>query len=1078
MASARGLVQLRTVQTGDGAALGDRISVRRLAELDPREVFAQLWARSHAEPPSAAVIGARSSGCWPRSTAASRIRRLVALGRLQLRLGRRRGRILAIRGCNLASLRGRVRDRSRARAARRRRRKFAIVGPTGAGKSTLLDATCVALFDRTPRLTNRSTVVVGRGDDDPAALGAQDVRTLLRRGASAGWAEVDFESGDARQYRARWSVRRARGASDGTLQDQQVTLTEMDGGARLGGTKMETLKAIHRALGLTFDQFRRSALLAQGEFATFLRAEGKDRSELLERMTGTEIYSKLSIAAHHRAVVAEQQLRDRHGAAMAIAVLGEEARAAAEVEHGVAQVARELARTRLANAETAARWRDEAARRAAAVAEAETARHATEVAVAEAEPLRAELVLRRRAETLRAVWDEAARLDRQLAVGRGTLAGAIDAETRAMAEQRSLVEHRAAAFELQRPVRAARIAAGIVECSGGGAVAREAIEAATAAVQEAAVRSRASSADGAALVAALEAAAWLDARRGLAPEIAAWPELDAKLVSHRGLGDAIAAAAATFAAHDVQRAVLVERRAARLVERDAAVVRLAEATRDAAAFHQKRGLTLDAAGRNEDEARRYSVEIEELVAIAAGARAAAAARVELDVLAATVETAAATDRERRLAALAKRDTATIVRDERAKIVAELRRAAGFEHARAELVTGDPCPLCGAIEHPWRDQGAFDAVIREAEAARADAAIRCDAAIAGLAQLDARALQYAADRERLAATRTAIEASAGTAARTWREHLAALGELVLVADPATRAAEALAAERLELARGKLEAARAARSEAVAASKAIADAQARIQARQADVDHHAIGLHELDAALGVLDTSVERMRGEQAGRVERLAELGGEVAATIARWAAALPESERDSIAARRAVRSRKRKGEGERDQLAAVRDQLAAIAATWRKHAETVALADAALTAALADLDREMIRVAREVAEHATRHSEAVRRCDELIAQLGAAAATLDDARRRTGFDADELAPPAGRRIRARRDARGAARRDRPCRGSRPHAGRGAAPAGRRSRGGTPDRGSHHPSRTMIRQPRCSTPIVSQSSPPR
>ncbi|MDQ3298392.1 MAG: AAA family ATPase, partial [Myxococcota bacterium] len=203
-------------------------------------------------------------------------------------------RILAIRGCNLASLAGEF-EIDLAGAPLGDAGVFAIVGNTGAGKSTLLDALCVALFDRTPRLTNHSRVVVGRGDDDPGALGAQDVRTLLRRGAASGWAEVDFESGDARRYRARWSVRRARGQTDGTLQDQQLSLTAIDssGGTheRLGGTKTETLKAIVARLGLSFDQFRRSALLAQGEFAAFLRADGKDRSELLERMTGTEIYS-------------------------------------------------------------------------------------------------------------------------------------------------------------------------------------------------------------------------------------------------------------------------------------------------------------------------------------------------------------------------------------------------------------------------------------------------------------------------------------------------------------------------------------------------------------------------------------------------------------------------------------------------------------------------------------------------------------------------------------------------------------------------------------------------------------------
>ena len=896
-------------------------------------------------------------------------------------------RILAIRGCNLASLAGEF-EIDLAHGPLAGAGVFAIVGPTGAGKSTLLDAMCVALFDRTPRLANRSTVVVGRGDDDPAALGAQDVRTLLRRGASAGWAEVDFESGDARQYRARWSVRRARGATDGTLQDQQVTLTAIDGGGRLGGTKTETLRAIHRCLGLSFDQFRRSALLAQGEFATFLRAEGKDRSELLERMTGTEIYSKLSIAAHQRAVIADQHLRDRHGAAMAIAILDDDARAATEIDHARAHEAREAARVRLAQAEMAARWRSEAERRDRALAEADAARIAAETAVVDAEPLRAELALRRRAETLRAVWDDAARIDRQLAIGRGALAAAIDAETRATVEQRALVDKRAGLAELQAPIRAARIAAGIVE------------------------RTRETARDAAGLLGAVEAASWLETRRGLAPEIAAWPELDLKLGTQRGLAETIAAVESTLAEHGTQRATLVTRRAARIAEREAALVRLAEAMRDAAGFQHKRGLTLDAAGRHEDEARRYCGEIEQLVAIAAGARAAAAANAELDAMVTTLDAAVAIDRDRRLAATAERDTAAIVRDERARIVIELRRAAGFEHARAELVEGDHCPLCGATEHPWKDRGAFDVVIAEADAARGEAAARCDVAIAALAVLDARAFQHATDRERLAAARTTIAATVETTARTWREQLAALGELVLVADPATPEAEQLAVERVEVARGKLETARAARSEAVAASKAIADAQARIQARQADVDHHATGLHELEASLATIDAVVERLRGEQAGRIERHAELGAELEAAVARWVAALPEIERAHWGEPAHVsRPKKTKRVGkaaiaadvpDRPDRRDVRELFAELAQTWRARAESVAIADAALTASLVELDREMIRVAREVAEHVTRHSEAVRRCDELVAQLGVAGATLEVSRARAGFDAEEL----------------------------------------------------------------------------
>src|SRR5204863_7693867 len=86
-------------------------------------------------------------------------------------------KILAIRGCNLASLAGEF-EIDLARGPLGEAGVFAIVGNTGSGKSTLLDALCVALFDRTPRLTNHSTVKVGRGSDERALLGAQDVRTL------------------------------------------------------------------------------------------------------------------------------------------------------------------------------------------------------------------------------------------------------------------------------------------------------------------------------------------------------------------------------------------------------------------------------------------------------------------------------------------------------------------------------------------------------------------------------------------------------------------------------------------------------------------------------------------------------------------------------------------------------------------------------------------------------------------------------------------------------------------------------------------------------------------------------------
>src|SRR5262249_53105876 len=176
--------------------------------------------------------------------------------------------------------------------------------------------------------------------------------------------------------------------------DEQLSLTALDGGERFGGTKTETLRAIVARLGLSFDQFRRSALLAQGEFAAFLRADGRDRSELLERMTGTEIYSRLSIAAHVKAALAEQRPRDGHAAAPAIPVLDGAARRRAEAELALANDAKAAARERHAAADAAVRWLAEAARRARALADAEAEEARARAALAGAEAERAELALR------------------------------------------------------------------------------------------------------------------------------------------------------------------------------------------------------------------------------------------------------------------------------------------------------------------------------------------------------------------------------------------------------------------------------------------------------------------------------------------------------------------------------------------------------------------------------------------------------------------------------------------------------------------------------------------------------------
>lgn len=205
-------------------------------------------------------------------------------------------KILAVRGENLASLEGfeiDFRDEWLGNAG-----LFAITGPTGAGKSTILDAISVALFDQTPRLQGRSGVKITPYGDE---ITSNDPRLLLRKGTGKGFAEVEFLGLDAVAYRARWTAWRAGERVTGKLQPQSVELWELaSGDDKTESTKTLTLEAIQKKVGLTFEQFCRSVMLAQGDFAAFLKASEANRAELLEKMTDTDIYSRISIAAHER----------------------------------------------------------------------------------------------------------------------------------------------------------------------------------------------------------------------------------------------------------------------------------------------------------------------------------------------------------------------------------------------------------------------------------------------------------------------------------------------------------------------------------------------------------------------------------------------------------------------------------------------------------------------------------------------------------------------------------------------------------------------------------------------------------
>lgn len=207
-------------------------------------------------------------------------------------------KILAIRGSNLASLSGNFEIDLTAEPLKSSG-LFAITGETGAGKSTLLDAICLALYANCPRLSG-----AGVNDNVPDIAGEEikstDARSIVRRGAPGAHAEIDFLASDGVRYRASWAVRRARGKAVGRLQNVDRALVNLDTGKVLESQVNRVKDKVVEITGLTYDEFRRTCLLAQGDFDAFLRANTSERAALLEKITGTEVYRSISKRIYQR----------------------------------------------------------------------------------------------------------------------------------------------------------------------------------------------------------------------------------------------------------------------------------------------------------------------------------------------------------------------------------------------------------------------------------------------------------------------------------------------------------------------------------------------------------------------------------------------------------------------------------------------------------------------------------------------------------------------------------------------------------------------------------------------------------
>ena len=176
---------------------------------------------------------------------------------------------------------------------------FAIVGPTGSGKTTILDAICLALYGHTPRIGSIT----------------QNANEVMNRDCDSCRSSLEFQTLSGR-YRATWSQKKQKNFDKTGKYGQVVsTMEKFEDGCWIpitDGSKVTSKKQeVQKIIGLSFDQFKRSVMLSQGDFAAFLKSKPNEKAQTLEQITGTQIYSLLSTKVYDLAEEQKKLFEDK-----------------------------------------------------------------------------------------------------------------------------------------------------------------------------------------------------------------------------------------------------------------------------------------------------------------------------------------------------------------------------------------------------------------------------------------------------------------------------------------------------------------------------------------------------------------------------------------------------------------------------------------------------------------------------------------------------------------------------------------------------------------------------------------------